>query len=218
MTYEHNLFVYRPLQPESESKLQSLQNEYASVHSFKPVENLHLTLLNSNKVKWLNIPTWQRIKNDAPKTSAESFDTQIVDTRLEKSLTDLTRVALKLILDSEESTHYFEEHYALKQAAEKIDEAIRFRPFIIPYVTLGHLDTAQAVESVKAGAESLVGNYLSFSPTESNVGKMYTPVKLVDTNERPEHASTPSGNNSTVRTIKPGGMPKGLLGSLRPRS
>lgn len=215
MTYKHDISIYRPLLSKSATRLQSLQNEYASIHSFVPVENLQLTLLSGQTKKRLNIPTLQRAGDNAPKSSAESYDTEIIGARLDRQSLDLTRVALRLILNSEESSHYFKEHEIFRTAVEKLDDTMLIRNFADPYVTLGYLDTALGLTSVIDTAESLVGSYLSFGPIDSNVGIMHTPKKIP---RSPSLASTPMVIDAPVRILKPGAIPQGLLASMRPRA
>lgn len=214
MTYKHDISIYRPLLSESAPQLQSLQNEYASIHSFVPVENLQLTLLSGQTKKRLNIPTLQRAGDNVPKSSAESYDTEIIGARLDKQSLDLTRVALKLILNSEESSRYFDEHKIFRTAVEKIDDTMLVDDFVGPHVTLGYLDTALGLTSMVDSAESLIGKYLSFGPIESNVGRMHTPKKAA---RSPNPVSTPMVIDTTVRTLQPGAIPQGLLASMRPR-
>lgn len=215
MTCINDISIYRPLLPESAAQLQSLQNEYASIHSFVPVENLHLTLLSAHTHKGRNIPTLQRVGDNTPKSSAESYDTEIIGARFDKRSLDLTRVALRLILNSEESSHYFKEHEIFRTAVEKLDDTMLIRNFAGPYVTLGYLDTALGLTSVIDSAESLVGSYLSFGPIDSNVGIMHTPKKAP---RPPKPVSIPVVIDAPVRTLKPGAIPQGLLASMRPRT
>lgn len=215
MTYKQDISIYRPLLPESAAQLQSLQDEYASIDSFVPVEDLHLTLLSGQTKKRLNIPTLQRVGDNTPKSSAESYDTEIVGARFDKRSLDLTRVALRLILNSEGSSHYFKEHEIFRTAVEKIDDTMLVRHFAGPHVTLGYLDTALGLTSVIDSAESLIGNYLSFGPIDSSVGRMHTPKNTI---KHPNLVSTPMAIDAPVRILKLGAIPQGLLANMRPRA
>ena len=212
MSYEHNFFVYRPLLAESMDRLGLLQDEYAAIKSFAPVENLHLTLLSGYIKKGLRTYNLQRIINNAPYTAEESFESEVVGVRIDHRARDLTRVAIKLMLDNEDSEHFFKEHEKFKKAILKSDDTVLTRRFTAPHVTLGYLDAGHGIASVRDSVEALVGSTLSVGPVESNVGKAHARVDV----HYPEALSTSMVIDSPVRVLKPGAIPAGLLASLRP--
>lgn len=220
MNPEHNLFVYRPLLPESSAQLKRVQKEYASVESFAPVKSLHVTILAARMNSKLSNHRVHEIINDAPKVSQESFDAEIINTQLDSRSRDITRLAIKLMLQGEAGDHYFQEHEEFLDAVKKADEFALVRKFTQPHITLGYLDAGHGVASVMDRVDMLTGTMLGLGPTESNLGTVF--VQSAVTRRRHKRKQrwaafrTPVDTDEPVRTIQPGSLPEGLLASLRP--
>ena len=213
MNDESNFFVYRPVLPDSAKRLELLQNEYASIQSFTPVQNPFLTILSGHSKRRLSNHKLEGILDKAPKSSRQAYDTEIIETKIEHLTQDLTRLAMRLVLTSD-STYYQEEHEILRDAAIRCDSGMEVRRFTNPYVTVGYVDTGDGLASLMDSANTLVGSTLRFGSIESNVGAVHEEPVVPRRGARP---STPKGDNTNVRTIRPGASPQGLLASMRRR-
>jgi len=211
MNFEDDIFIYRPLQPDSKAQLQTLQREYQTIDTFSPVRNLHLTILSGHSKRRIPSSSLRALVNDAPKTAEKSYSTEVSGTKLESRYRDVTRFAIKLMLDIDDSEQYFQEHDAFKDAARALDKRMLFGKFTQPHVTLGYLDAGHGLASIMEPADELIGTDLSFGPTESNITGFASRVKV----KYPEPAHSSTLVDAPVRTVMPGSIPKGLLASLR---
>jgi len=209
MNYRNHFFVYRPLVEESVARIEELQEEFSAVQSFVPIRNPDMKILNAY-YSGRRIPRdlLEDVMHRAPKSSEESQDAHVLDVKVSRRLKDITRVAIKLILDSEDADPYFEEHRIFKKNFENIRRNAAIGDFTQPHVTLGYLDASMATNETINLAESLVGTTLGFGPTDSDVGRAYAAV----------HYTRPSSQqaiNTPVKTLKPGTIPQALLASLQ---
>ena len=211
MNTEQYIFVSRPLQPESASQLQLLQQEYAAIPSFEPVEKPHLTIFNSQTWQTVHPSRLKYVIDGAPKVSRTTFEDEIVEAVLTPRVRGLSRFAIRLILDDEADTRYRNEHKFYKKAFEKIDPTLRSRQFVSPHVTIGYLNTEDAIDSIMDSAKLLVGAPLHMGTVESNVGNVTVPEPRTYVKQKPRKIEY-----EPVRTITPGGIPQGLLASIRP--
>ena len=213
MSFENALFIYRNLQPESEARLSEIQSEYvSSIDSFVPVENLHLTILNAYSKRVVAHHRLEAVIHNAPQTSVEPSESEVVAARLDVRARSMTRLVMTLVLDDEASSQYFTEHDVFKKTLLKRDKQVNVRNFVQPHVTLGYLDVADGVASIMDIAESVVGSSIVFQSVESNFGKVSAKKE-----DKPITVSTPLKVDAPVLTVRPGGIPQGLLASLRPK-
>jgi hypothetical protein len=211
MNTEYNFFVYHPLRRESWARLESLQKEYCTIKSFSPVESLHLTILSGRTKRPLQMNRLQTSMKNASKVSEGTFTSEIVKAQMDTRAKDVTRLALRLIVDHASSAHYAEEYEILKNSVNTIDNTMIVRKFQQPHVTLGYLNAGDGLASIMERAGALVGTTLRFGPIESNIGKPDLRVAMPHTGP-----STPMAIDVPVRTLRPGSIPNGLLSSFRP--
>jgi len=212
MHTQQNFFVYRPLLPESEAVVRSLQENYLAVPSFEPVEDIRLPILTSQTWESIEYAQLLAIIRKAPDVSRKPFNSEIIDANFGPAVRDMTRRAINLVLN-DDNNRFLEEHKRFKAAVQKADDTVYVRPFTEPYITIGHLDDAHALTSLLDSAKALVGQSVHIGSTESTVGKVDTRPPAERIRQTPREIII----NEPVRTIKPGGIPKGLLNSLRPR-
>jgi len=212
MATQQNFFVYRPLLPESESRMRSLQEDYSSIPSFEPIENLQLPILTSQTWGSIYVEKLVSIIDKAPDVSKKSFDSEIIEAKLGPAVQDMTRRAINLVLSDGEDNHFLEEHKRFKAAGRRADKKLYVRPFTEPTITIGHLDSAHAISSLLDSAKALVGQTIRIGSTESNVGRVDAPVRSESIKKAPREIIY-----EPIQTIKPGGIPQGLLNSIRPR-
>jgi hypothetical protein len=210
--YEHDFFVYRPLLPESAAQLRRLQKEYGAIRSFGPAKSLHLAILHGHTKRRLASHKLEEIMSDAPKGSEDIYDTEITGVKLDRRTRDVTRLAIRLILDSETGERYLEEHEAYKKAVNTVDKTMLMSRLTQPQLTIGYLDVSHGLASTMDGAEALIGTTLHFGGVGSNMGKAHV---IPDLPEADRH--TPMLIDTPVRTVQLGGIPQGFLSSLRPR-
>ena len=212
MIYEHNLVVYRPLLPDSEAELKRLQDEYASIKSFKPAGDLHLTVFRGHTKKRLRSKL-ERIVHSAPQISAEPYDAEVGAVEMNR-LTQVTRMAIRLALNVELDDAYYTELEEFDRIAKRTDSTMWARRFTQPHVTIGYLDVADGLSTVPDAAEAFVGRTLHFAPSTSNVGDVRVRIPVV----KAPTVSTPMTVEASVRTVQPGTIPAGFLASLRPQN
>jgi|GEM_PF-2451298 len=219
MSTPENFFIYRPVTPGGAAKLETLQNEYASnVQSFVPVKNPHVTIFSG--LSWQRIAHHQleSVIDNAPKTSKKAFETKVSEAALSIRARSLSRSAIRLVLDDEPDERLLQEHIQFKKRFEKLDKNLFTRFFVSPHITIGYLDNAHAVSTILDTANDFIGTTLNIGKTESNmshIGSFASPKY-----SRPINDGTSSSvqlKNEQVRTVTPGGIPQGLLASLRPR-
>ena len=213
MHTQQNFFVYRPLLPESESRLRSLQENYSSVPSFEPVENPRIPILTSQTWENIEYAKLVSIINKAPDVSKKSFDSEIIKAELGPAIRDMTRRAINLVISDGDDNHFLEEHKIFKAAGLRADKTLYVRPFTEPYITIGYLNGADAVTTLLDSAKALVGQTVSIGTTESSVGKVDTRPPAERIVKEPRKITI----TESVRTVTPGGIPPGLLNSIRPR-
>ncbi|MDB5162398.1 MAG: hypothetical protein JWO54_894 [Candidatus Saccharibacteria bacterium] len=213
MKSEQNFFVYRPLQRNSSAVIKSLQKEYSSIKTFVPVRDPHLTILSSFTDRIIPISRFQNIMEDAPETAETTFDTEIVKATLGHRARDLTRYAVRLVLDDQNNAPYLEEHEQFKKEVIKTSKNLHVRHFMSPHVTVGYLDSGHALGSVMESANELVGSSLSFGPIESSAGKAIA-RRIINT---PPSRPTSEVIKEPIRTLQQGVIPAAFLSTIRPR-
>jgi len=220
MTYEHDFFVYRPLQPDSEAELTRLQAAYGAVRSFEPVEALHLTILRGHTKARLATHKLHEIMNNASPASVESSAAAVDSTQVTKTRKDVTRLAITLLLQNAPDDSFFKEYRTFRNAINRKEIPMYLPDAPQPHVTIGHLDAEYGLVDIMDAANELVGTTLQFDPTQSNVGPARVWVKPVveAVPDRRLQPSTRPVTDTPIRTIRPGGIPAGLLSSMRPRN
>jgi len=212
MNTEQRIFVSRPLLAESASRIQSLQEEYASIASFESVERPHLTILSSRTWQTVHPSRLGYVIDGAPKVSKSTFEDEISEAILSPRVHGLSRFAIRLILDNEADTRYRNEYKFYKKAFEKIDPTLSTRPFASPHVTVGYVNSEHAVDSIMESARLLIGTTLHIGTIESNVGNVAVAKPREHVQQAPRKITY-----EPVKTITPNGIPQGLLASLRQR-
>jgi len=204
--------VYRPLAPESVTKVRALQEEYASIDSFEPTENLRVTVLDSFTRRPINEYLLQELIKEAPDISKKTLDSEVSHPEFGERMRDMTRCAIKLILHDVDNEFHLE-HKKFKNAVRRrIDPNMHVHPFARPEITIGYLDHALAVAPLLRPAEAVIGNMVHVGTTESNVGKVLVPEVKQPYDREPVHSIVV---NEPIRTLKPGSIPQNLLASLR---
>lgn len=172
MRSQHQLFIYRPLETNSATRVERLQEEYASIESFYPIQNLHMTILSGQAKRGMDRDRLrENVMHCAPIFSEELSEATVASVQLDYRSRDITRLAIKLMLDDIGSEQYFEEHEAFKSRLKMTYASAYFSRFTQPHVTIGYLDVARGITGILNPAEELVGTPLSFAPTRSNVGQ-----------------------------------------------
>lgn len=208
-TKERGIFVYRPLSPDSLTMLKALQSEYSCVDTFRPVANLHLSLLQGNAWLGLKGSSREKILSEGPDTTFESYDMRIASAQLHPGSRRLSQFAIALMLNNEDG-HYNNEHKTFRNLAA--DKTGKYS-FVArnPHVTIGYMRPEFALQSVLQPAEALIGQSLSFDPIESNLGNAAKKQARTD-------ATASSPILVPVQTHQPGAIPSNFLASLRPRN
>lgn len=208
-TKERGIFVYRPLSTDSIPMLKELQAEYSCVDTFRPVTNLHLSLLQGNAWLGLKGSSREKILSGSPETTFESYDMRVASAQLHPGPKRLSQFAIALMLNNEDG-HYCDEHKTFRNLAA--DRTGKYA-FVArnPHVTIGYMQPEFALRSVLQPAEALIGQSLSFDPIESNLGNA---VKK----QARTPATAPNPILVPVQAHKPGAIPSNFLASLRPRN
>ena len=166
----HDILVYRPLQPESAAQISELQNEFASVRSFEPVDNPNLTIFDAKIWRMMTAFRLQTALNYAPQVSKQTFESEIVKAEFGIRDRNMPRFAINLVLGDGANNPFNEEHKRFKKGFEKLDPKLSVKPFNNPHVTIGHIESGYAIESILDKASPLIGQQLHIGKTESNVG------------------------------------------------
>ena len=204
------LFVYRQPTPESNGRIQSLQDEYASVPSFQPVKNPHLTLLGGDSSFRISGGMLDQILKDGPATAERSYPMEVVGVKVLTNMRHMARCFIALMLNNTDG-HFSDEHRHYMNMAAHINKR-KIALSRNPHVTVGYIQPEFAFAEVMEPAEALVGETLEFDSIGSNVGDIHP--KRYGTGPRSFTGTLPEG--FTVRTVQPGSLPAGFLSTLKP--
>jgi hypothetical protein len=225
MNNGQNFFVYRPLSEESSEVVRNIQDQYVSLESFQPVDDMHLTLLGRHVLPKTPKQRLLPIVRRGPATSEESYSMEVSGIQFADRTHIIGRSAIQLLLKEDDADAFHSEHSFFRLTAEKFGSTIANRNDY-PHVTIGYLETSRSLLSILQQGRALVGESLSFDPIQSDLGavkaekvdeskKNVPRLKKPKTGHRAENDYTTDMPSTIVRTVRAGGIPSGLLSSLR---
>jgi hypothetical protein len=228
MNNGQNFFVYRPLSPESSDRVKKVQELYTSVESFNPIDDLHMTLLGRYVIPKTPISRLLPLMEQGPSTSERPYTMDVIESRIVYRTRKLGRSSIQLILDNDTNDMYQAEHAHFRKEAEKFGSTLSYR-VNYPHVTIGYLDTANAISTILDPTEEIVGEKLVFMPIESEHGSIQAAKIPGKKKERLWHKLSKEERllmypHSTqepemkVRTLSNRKIPSGLLSTIRTSS
>ncbi len=198
------VFIYRPLLEQSDAAIRQVQAELASVESFAPVEELHMTLLKGEVTKKLRDGELEKVVFPLPKVADESYTLGVKSAGVHQPR--IGRVAYTIELqDTDEVFH--DEHALFNQrAAHRLGRIPLLRT---PHVTVGY---AEAVHATAATVEVL----RDLIPSEIGFSKLATdPVFVKRRTKKDLVISSIPAETITIQTVRPGTIPPNFLANLR---
>jgi hypothetical protein len=225
MNNGQNFFVYRPLSEKSSEVMKNIQDQYISLESFQPVDDMHLTLLGRNVMPKTPKQRLLPIVRRGPATSEQSYMMEVSGIQFADRTHMIGRSAIQLLLKEDNTDAFHSEHTFFRLTAEKFGSTLANRSDY-PHVTLGYLETSHSLQSILQLGRPLVGESLTFDPIQSDLGtvkaekveesKQNVPrPKNTKTGHRAENDYATNIPSPIVRTVHASGIPLGLLSSLR---
>jgi hypothetical protein len=223
-----NLFIYRPLSPESSSEIEEIQEQYESLIPFQRATRLGVTLLGKHAIPKTPIGRLLPILKSGPVTSQETYSMEVQDVHFMTRTREIGRTSIQLMLEDTVDNTFSAESTLFRKTAERFGGANAFKAGH-PHVTIGYLEAADALDSLLAISQSMIGKNLDLLPIQSDLGPVEARQDFIKENKVPWSQLTTEeraikaphstrANTGQVRTVLPGSIPGGLLGTIRTSS
>lgn len=202
-------FLYRPLTTESAEQVSALQEEFAAIDSFQPVEPPHLHILGGNRILFLSNGQRSAILRKAPGSTVRPIELRVEHGTVEPRKEHIGTHAVRLFLDDPDGL-YDKEHTQFRAVADRLAER-HVVYAVTPHLTIGYLDSMDALDQLQDTVQALNGEMLHFDAMQPRSPMLKAPQPQPESFTQTEQPIV----EAAARIHRPAAIPSGLLAAMQ---